>query len=94
MLIEFPIILYNKIYTISIIIHGYRAYDNGKSFSDQLWHLTSRSKFDQTNLLYIINGEVNKFMVGKEMSGQFSTLIINTAVDWLIKQNVSVMYCN
>ena len=47
-----------------------------QTFFDQLWRLTSRSKFDLTNLLYIINGEVNKFMIGKEMSGQFSTLII------------------
>ena len=47
-----------------------------QTFSDQLWHLTDQTKFDQTNLLYIINGEVNKFKIGKQMSGQFSTLII------------------
>ena len=48
-------------------------------FSGQLWHLTDQTKFDQTNLLCIINGEVNKFTIGKQMSRQFSTLIISTA---------------
>ena len=39
-----------------------RAYNNGQSsdISGQLWHLTDQTKFDQTNLLYIINGEVNE----------------------------------
>ena len=50
-----------------------------QTFSGQLWHLTDQSKFDQTNLVYIINGEVYKFTIGKQMSGQFSTLIISTA---------------
>ena len=36
----------------------------------QLWHLTGQTKFDQTNLLYIINGEVNECIIGKQMSGQ------------------------
>ena len=49
-----------------------------QTFSDHLWHLTDQTKFDQTNLLCIINGEVNKFTIGKQMSGQFSTLIIST----------------
>ena len=49
-----------------------------QTFSSQLWHLTDQTKFDQTNLLYIINGEVNRFTIGKQMSGQFSTLIIST----------------
>ena len=52
-----------------------------QTFSGQLWDLTDQTKFDQTNLLYIINGEVNKFTIGKQMSGQFSTLIISTVVD-------------
>ena len=30
-----------------------------QTFSGQLWHLTDQT--DQTNLPYIINGEVNKF---------------------------------
>ena len=51
-----------------------------QTFSGQLWHLTDQIKFDQTNLLYIINGEVYKFTIGKQMSGQFSTLIISTAI--------------
>ena len=51
-----------------------------QTFSGQLWHLTDQTKFDQTNLLYIINGEVNKFIIGKQMSRQFSTLIISTDV--------------
>ena len=49
-----------------------------QTFSGQLWHLTDQTKFDQTNLLYIINGEVYKFTIGKQMSGQFSTFIIST----------------
>ena len=49
-------------------------------FSGQLGHLTDQIKFDQTNLLYIINGEVNKLTTGKQMSGQFSILIISTAI--------------
>ena len=49
-----------------------------QTFSGQLWHLTDQAKFDQTNLLYIINGEINKFTIGKQMSGHFSTLIIST----------------
>ena len=40
--------------------------------------MTNQAKFDQTKLLYIINGEVNKFIIGKQMSGQFSTLIISS----------------
>ena len=51
-----------------------------QTFSGQLWHLTDQTKFDQTNLLCIINGEVNKFKIGKQMSGQFSTLIISTVL--------------
>ena len=50
-----------------------------QTFSGQLWHLTDQTKFDQTNLLYIINGEVNTFTIGKQMSGQVATLIISTA---------------
>ena len=38
--------------------------------------LTDQIKFDHTNLLYIINGEVS--ILRKQMSGQFSTLIIST----------------
>ena len=49
-----------------------------QTFSDQLWHLTGQTKFDQTNLLYIINGEDFEFAIGKQMSRQFSTLIIST----------------
>ena len=52
-----------------------------QTFSGQLWHLTDQTKFDQTNLLYIINGEVYKFTIGKQMSGQFSTLIISTGIN-------------
>ena len=50
-----------------------------QTFSGQPWHLTDQTKFDQTNLLYIINGEVNECIIGTQMSGQFSTLIISTA---------------
>ena len=49
-----------------------------QTFSGHLWHLTGQIKFDQTNLLYIINEEVNKFPMGKQMSGQFSNLIVST----------------
>ena len=40
-----------------------------QTFSGQLWHLTDQTKFDQTNLLYIINGEVNECIIRKQMSG-------------------------
>ena len=51
------------------------AYDSGQlSLFSQLQHLTDHSKFDQTNLLYIINGEVNYCVIGKQMSRQFSIL--------------------
>ena len=74
-----------KVYGIT-----YRAYDNGQSselmimashqiFSGQLWHLTGQTKFDQTNLLYVINGEINECIIGKQMSGQILILIISTA---------------
>ena len=49
-----------------------------QTFSVQLWHLTGQTKFDQTSLLYIINGEVNESTIGKQMSGQFLVLIIST----------------
>ena len=38
--------------------------------SGQLGQLTDQTKFDWTNLLYIINGEVNTITVGKQMSEQ------------------------
>ena len=72
-----------------LAIHS-RAYDNGQSselmimashqtFSGQLWwYLTGQTKFDQSNLLYIINGEVNEFIIGKQMSKQILILIIST----------------
>ena len=53
-----------------------RAYDNGQS--SDIFRPTLA--FDQTNLLYIINGEVNECIIGKQMSGQFLILIISTAV--------------
>ena len=59
-----------------------------QTFSGQLWHLTGQTKFDQTNLLYIINGEVNEFTIGKQMSGQFLILIISTEISVL-----DVLYC-
>ena len=46
-----------------------------QTFSSQLWHLTGQTKL---NLLYIINGEVNECIIGKQMSGQFLILIIST----------------
>ena len=42
-----------------------------QTFSGQLWHLTDQTKFDQTNLLYIIKGEVNESITRKQMSGQY-----------------------
>ena len=50
-----------------------------QTFSGQLWHLTGQIKFDRSNLIYIINGEVNESITGKQMSGQFLILIISTA---------------
>ena len=55
-----------------------------QTFSGQLWHLTDQTKFDQTNLLYIINGEVYKFTIGKQMSGQFSTIIIALLLSYFV----------
>ena len=49
-----------------------------QTFSGQLWHFTDQTKFDQTNLPYIINGEVYEYVIGERMSGQFSTLTIST----------------
>ena len=51
-----------------------------QTFSGQVKHLSSQTKFGQTNLLYIINGEVIKFTKEKQMSGQFSVLIISTVL--------------
>ena len=51
-------------------IAGLMMMASHQTFSGQLWHLTDQTKFDQTNLLYIINGEVYKFTIGKQMSGQ------------------------
>ena len=44
-----------------------------QTFSGQL-HLTDQTKFDQTNLLHIINGEVNESITRKQMSGQYIPL--------------------
>ena len=49
-----------------------------QTFSGQLKHLTGQTKFGQSNILYIINGKVIKFLIEKPMSGQFSILIIST----------------
>ena len=48
-----------------------------QTFSGQLKHLTGQTKFGQSNILYIINGKVIKFLIEKPMSGQFSILIIS-----------------
>ena len=65
------------------VLAGLMITASHQTFSGQLWHLTDQTKFDQTNLLYIINGEVYKFTIGKQMSGQFSTLIISTVLAFL-----------
>ena len=52
-----------------------------QTFSSQLWHLTGQTKFDQSNLLYIINGEINECIIRKRMSGQFLILILSTVVN-------------
>ena len=41
-------------------MYVHRAYDNGQSSVN----LSGQTKFDQTNLLYIINGEVNECIIG------------------------------
>ena len=51
-----------------------------QTFSGQFWHLTDQINFDQTNLLYIVNGEVNKFTIVKQMSRQFSTVIVHSNI--------------
>ena len=62
-----------------------------QTFSGQLWHLTGQTKLDQTNLLYIINGEVNECIIGKQMSGQFLILIIGTAVTHMTQRRVTYL---
>ena len=74
--------------------HIGRAYDNSQS-SDIFWPTLAfdrPTKFDQTNLLYIINGKVNKFTTGKQMSGQFSTLIICICTD-RVGQVLTICMC-
>ena len=51
-----------------------------QTFSGQVKHLSDQTEFGQTNLLYIINGEIVEFTKEKQMSGQFSALIISTAL--------------
>ena len=51
---------------------------NHQTFSDQLHHLISQTKFDQTNLLYLRALLMGKSK-GKKMSIQFSNLLISTA---------------
>ena len=53
-----------------------------QTFSGKLWHLTGQTKFDHTSLLYIINGEINESIIGKQISRQFLILIISTVVQW------------
>ena len=56
---------------------------NYQTLSGQIWHLTDQIKFDY--LPYIINGEVNKFTTGKQMSRNFQTLsILGTGVAMFI----------
>ena len=49
-----------------------------QTFSGHLKHLTGQTNFGQSNILYITNGKVTKFLIEKPMSGQFSILIIST----------------
>ena len=73
-------ILYQLNKLLSLNIAELMIMASHQIFSDQLWHLTDQIKFDQTNLLYIINGKVHKFTIGNHISGQFSTLIISTDI--------------
>ena len=59
-----------------------------QTFSGHLKHLTGQTKFGQSNILYIINGKVIKFLIEKPMSGQFSILIVSTE---LVSQSSDVM---
>ena len=49
-----------------------------QTFSGQIKHLSAQTKLGQTDLLYIINGEVNDFKIEKQTSGQFSVPIVST----------------
>ena len=66
-------------------------------FSGQLQYLTGKIIFDQTNLLYIINGEVIElevieFLIGKPVSEQFLTLIISTVCTYVhITHNITTL---
>ena len=60
---------------------------NHQTFSGQHRHLTDKPKFDQTNLLYIINGEIT---TGKQMSNPY---IISTAIGYYIHGH-TLTYCS
>ena len=45
-----------------------------QTFSCQFKHLTGQTKFGQSDILYIINGKVIKFLIEKPMSEQFLIL--------------------
>ena len=59
-----------------------------QTFSSQTKHLSGQIKFDQTNLLYIINGEVIKFAKDNNCTDNFQSLFYGIVavvwnVDWL-----------
>ena len=58
-----------------------------QTFSVQIKHLSSQTKFTQTNLLYIINGNVIKFA---EVN-QFSVLIIGIVLKYVCTKNATVV---
>ena len=58
----FPI-MFNEHPRYATYMSGLMIMASHQTFSGQLWHLTDQSKFDQTNLLYIISGEVYKFTI-------------------------------
>ena len=49
------------------------------TISGQITHLSGQTIFGQTNLSYIIGGEVIEFTKEKQMSGQCLVLTISTA---------------
>ena len=49
----------------TVAISEFMIMASHQPFSDQFWHLTNQINFDLTNLLYIINGEVYNFTIGK-----------------------------
>ena len=79
------IVMYSKPLSY-YLLNCIRVYDNRQSSDifQLILAFDRQAKFDWTNFLYIINGEINKFIIGKQVSRQFLALIISIAVHILM----------